>query len=460
MTLELENQNGQVILLSLDDMEQTDNTLLFNLTDTDGQRRGEIRLKDSRLTIDVDFEISEAEKLLIDSKKDSLRKEIADMMASGVDTTSDENTVNTNPYNPDDIKVRTDKMPLTLLFQMIEDGDIDLNPDFQRHLVWKNSQKSRLIESVLLRIPLPMFYFSEDRNGKLTVIDGLQRISAIYEFMKNRLVLKDLQYLDKECGGCVYKPSEGDRKQGIGSKYYRWFNMTTISVNIIDPSSPSKVKYDIFRRINTGGEHLLNQEIRNCFTGKKLREVLKELSGTESFLEATGRSISKTRMNDYEIILRFLYFLSLYEKDGNIDNYDGNMESSLDDFTESFEKYDEDTINRWRTLFDNSMRNATWLIGPEYAFRKIRPADLRQGARRQLINKAAFIGTSIPLAFINHKTVKSSYPKGILKEELAKLIDTDKTLFAYMSNGTNGWKNLTYTFNEIKSLIHSQISGH
>lgn len=460
MTLELESIDGQIMLLSLGDMRQHDDGILFSLTDEDDNRRGEVKMKDSRLTLDVDFAISETEKLLIDSKTENLRKEIADMMASGVDSTSDDALSNSNPYNPDDIKVRTDKMPLTLLFQMIEDGDIDLNPDFQRHLVWKNSQKSKLIESVLLRIPLPMFYFSEDKNGKLTVIDGLQRISAIYDFMKNRLVLKDLQYLDNECGGCVYKPAEGDKRTGIGSKYYRWFNMTTISVNIIDPSSPPKVKYDIFRRINTGGEHLLNQEIRNCFTGNKLRKTLKDLSGTESFLEATGRSISKTRMNDYEIILRFLYFLSLYEKDGNIDSYDGNMESSLDDFTESFEEYDEDTITRWRTLFENSMRNAIWLIGPEYAFRKIRPSDLKPGARKQLINKAAFIGTSIPLAFVEHESVKESYTQGMLKEQIANLIETNKILFAYMSNGTNGWKNLTYTFNEIKSLIHGQIKGN
>ena len=116
---------------------------------------------------------------IIDSKLDDLFSDILEKQKSGTDTFNEGNTLEHNPYNPEEIRVKTDKIPITLVFQMIENGDIDLNPDFQRHLVWDQIQKSRLIESILLRIPLPMFYFAEDKEGKLSVVDGLQRISAI-----------------------------------------------------------------------------------------------------------------------------------------------------------------------------------------------------------------------------------------------------------------------------------------
>ena len=95
-----------------------------------------------------------------------------------------------SPFNPEEIKVHAKSFSLRLISDMIDDRDIDLSPDFQRNFVWNSAQKSRLIESILLRIPLPMFYFSEDDEGRITIVDGLQRLTTIKEFMDNKLVLK------------------------------------------------------------------------------------------------------------------------------------------------------------------------------------------------------------------------------------------------------------------------------
>ena len=122
--------------------------------------------------------------------------------------------------------------------------------------------------------------------------------------MDNKFPLKGLQYLGSSCDGRYYE-SNG-KKAGIDAKYFRWFNLTTISVNIIDPTSPAKVKYDIFRRINTGGRSLNNQEIRNCLTRENLRTTLQMMTQADHFKIATDESVKSKRMDDHEIALRFM----------------------------------------------------------------------------------------------------------------------------------------------------------
>jgi len=391
----------------------------------------------------------------IESMLDDLVSEILEKQKIGTDAFNEGNIIEHNPYNPDEIKVRNDKISITLIFQMIEKGDIDLNPDFQRHLVWDHVQKSRLIESILLRIPLPMFYFAEDKDGKLSVIDGLQRISAIKEFMENKFPLKKLQYLEETCCDKYYETK--DRKKGIDAKYFRWFNLTTLSANIIDPSSPYQVKYDIFRRINTGGKPLNNQEIRNCLTGHGLREVLKEMVTMKEFKSATDNSVNQKRMEDKNIALRFLMFYDKVKQEGNIDSYNGYMDTSLDEFTEKNIKKNKADFKQQMQRYSDAMKNAEYLLGQRYAFRKIVSEDIRPGAHKQLINKALFVCISVLLADYSHEKIKSLNEKEILLSPLANKIQEDSKLFDYLSYGTNGRNNLLYTYSVLKKLFTEVI---
>lgn len=110
-----------------------------------------------------------------------------------------------NPYNPKLIRVDTKTFSIDMVNEMINDGEIDLSPDFQRGFVWTDiTRKSRLIESLLLRIPVTAFYFAQDEDGMFQVVDGVQRLTVINSFMKNEFKLKNLEYLT-ECNGKWFK---------------------------------------------------------------------------------------------------------------------------------------------------------------------------------------------------------------------------------------------------------------
>ncbi len=341
---------------------------------------------------------------------------------------------------------------------MIENGDIDFTPDFQRNFVWNSIQKSKLIESLLLRIPLPIFYFAEDKEGRLTIVDGLQRLTTIKEFMNNEFSLNHLEYLDDGVKGRYYKSNPEKKQLGIDAKYYRWFNMSQFAVNVIDPSSPYKVKYDIFRRINTGGKPLNNQEIRNCLSSKKLRTLLLEMSALEEFKEATNGSVRGTRMADREIALRFISFYGAYKKDATLKtSYDGYMEYFLDTATEDYANISEEKSHRFVMLYKNAMKNSLLLLGGTNAFRKLKYDNGAVDSKKQLFNKALFVAWSVLLADIPYDLLSQKYAQDYLLVPFAKLLKEDEQLMYYISYGTNGKSNLEYIFQKISELINEEI---
>lgn len=355
------------------------------------------------------------------------------------------------PYNPDQIRVESKTFSIRLIYDMIKDGDLDLSPDFQRNIVWDSFRKSRLIESILLRIPLPMFYFSQDEEGKLFVVDGLQRLTAIKEFMDNKLVLRDLEYLSSTCEGKTYNKESNK----IEEKYYRWFNMTQLSVNVIDPQSASKVKYDIFRRLNTGGRPLNAQELRNCLAKEKVRKALREMAGLSSFKRATGNSISDMRMDAQELALRFIFFRFHYKK-GAIRKYTGNMDLDLDDFVDLLNKMGDFEFDKYVAEFDSAMKNARYLFG-RHAFRKVY-INTSKDSPKSLVNKALFVSWSVLLANYDYNDVKNTLEKYSFIPILGERISADDDYYRALSYGTNGRKNILIAFEVAEQIIKENIT--
>ena len=448
------NDNFETVNFSIVKKEEMDNRYLFiNRDDNQILLEVETDLENKTLKIiskEVDIDEEEFNEIVGD-----VFVKIIDLEQSGINNSEGSISTEYKPYDPEKIKVRTDKMSLAQVSAMIDNGDIDLTPPFQRNLVWDPFKKSRLIESILLRIPLPMFYFAEELEGRLTIIDGLQRISTIKEFMENKFPLKNLQYLEN-CEGRYFK--DDGNKKGLEAKYVRWFNLTNISANIIDPISPSQVKFDIFRRINAGGKPLNNQEIRNCLAEQGLRNTLKAMVSTTEFKTATDNSVRTTRMDDQEIALRFLAFEELFSRDGNIDDYSGYMESFLDDYTELHKKDTPQDFEGKVQLFVNAMKNATYLIGGRYAFRKILPESINPNARKQILNKALFVVTSLLLSQYPYQKVIVHNKKGQLTEIIADTIVEDDQLYNYLSYSTNSKANMLYVFKIFNELFIKHIS--
>ncbi len=394
-------------------------------------------------------EVAESENRLIE-KLDTLALEYIEMLQSGSEDTELEFIEDEikHPYDAEKIRVDTKNFSLRQIFDMIEQGDIDLSPDFQRHFVWDNLRQSRLIESILLRIPLPMFYFAQDEEGRITVVDGLQRLSTIYNFMQDKFKLKGLEYLDNNNEKIF---------SSLDPKYARWFNMTQIFANIIDPQSPTRVKYDIFRRINTGGRPLNNQEIRNSLASRALRQRLTEMANSQEFKNATGWSVKDTRMEAQEFALRFMAFSEYYSEDKEFKNYAGNMNHALDDVTDKFSKYANDQLDKFMVKFKNAMLNASHLFG-KHSFRKILMHHLEPNQRRQLVNKALFVSWAVLLSEYSHDILKEKNEIACFQLPLAEKITNDSEFFKAISWGTNGRWNLKVAFEKAQELITEHLN--
>ena len=387
-------------------------------------------------------------------KLDYLGIQILEALQQGADLAAidiPDTAKNIKPYDPELIRVEPSNLSLRQVFDMIKDGEINLSPDFQRNVVWDNRRKSKLIESILLRIPLPVFYFSSDRDGILSVVDGLQRLTAIHEFMQNKLVLHDLEYLDN-CEGQTYSG-----KNKIDDRLFRRFNLTQISANVIDSSSPTKVKYDIFRRLNTGGRPLNSQELRNCLAGNRLRTALRTMAQSQEFLKTTTNSVSDVRMDAQEYALRFIRFRMLHvSPDSRISDYSGNMDDELDGSVELLNNLEGFDYGEYVQAYDRAMKNARYLFG-SHAFRKVY-RDTELNSYRSIINKTLFLSWSVLLADIDTDKLKKRFERNSWIKVLGKRISEDEYYYKMLSYGTNGWKNIVVAFDTAQEIINEQMN--
>jgi len=257
-------------------------------------------------------------------------------------------------YPIDTLLIRKETRTVFDVVRRIDSGGFILNPDFQRDFVWHPRKQSKLIESVIMRIPLPVFYLAEDSSGRTIVVDGLQRLSTFRDFLDNKLALR-LPHQES-----LHKK----RFEDLTPKLQNRIEDCNLELYIIDSKVPERAKLDIFDRVNSG-ELLTRQQMRNCLYMGQATNWLKVESLTELFSEATGDSLDSKRMRDREFINRFCGFFLL-----GVENYTkGDMDEFLARALKHMNHLQETALETLSARFQQTLQNNLELFG-RHAFRK------------------------------------------------------------------------------------------
>jgi Protein of unknown function DUF262 len=332
-------------------------------------------------------------------------------------------------YDPEKINIATREPTIEQLLRRIDEEALDLAPEFQRQAnIWTLEAKSKLIESILIRIPLPAFYIDATNGDEWVVVDGLQRLSALKQFVidksSNKLKLVGLEYL-KELNDKTYDELE--------RRYQRRILETQVTVYLIEKGTPLEVKYNIFKRINTGGVPLSNQELRHALNPGEATKLVAKLAAFSEFKRVVNISeLKKKRMDDREFVLGFLAFYLISYKE-----YQDETRNSF--FSKALSKINnlsKEEIIKIEEIFTKAMI-AAFDIFNDNAFRKIS----KKNRRKFPINKSLFEVWSVKLGRLSIQDIQ------ILKDRKTKLIDT----FAkYVDNDSDFLVSISQVKNKIE----------
>ena len=317
-------------------------------------------------------------------------------------------------------------------------GEIQLNPEFQRNLVWDVVRRSRLIESALLRLPLPAFYFDGVEANLWTVVDGLQRLSTLEDYItKNSFSLHGLEYLTSV---------EGKTFDQLPRGMQRELEETQLTIFIIRPDTPPDVKFTIFYRINTGGLVLTPQEIRHAlFQGASTR-LLKELADSNEFKLATEMGVSDARMDARECILRYLAFRLHPYTEYRRSDLNALLSSSMRELNSMKEK----DIAKIRDDFANAMKRTRDVLG-RFAFRKFSNESNRRGP----INKALF--ESWANVLLDYDIAQLSESKDRIRHTLAEAFASNPDYAKSLSAGTGSIASVRQRFEYAHQIVREAL---
>ena len=400
--------------------------------------------------------------------EEDIEKIQLELLSPGVEEENEE----FQPFDPEKISIDTKPITMDTCLRRLEQGTIILNPDFQRNEVWTMEKKCRLIESLMLKIPLPMFYVSSDERGVFYVVDGLQRLSTIRSFVlgDKYLQTKETRYKGEgfelenlEFWGKQYNDSNFN---GLPINIQNRILETGFTFTIINPGTPEEVKRNIFKRINTGGEPLTSQEIRHALYIGQSTKLLLRLSKSVEFIKATCNSVKSNRMMDRELILRVLAFnirsYMSYPKNNDMDSFLSdtmrivNIMPSLNGiegakvFRDGLTK-DQVVINEIGVLeerFLKAMERASDFFG-EHAFRKS-----YSGKKRTPINKGLFEVWGNLFGRLSDQEFKSLFKcREDFMKEYIELLESE-TFTYYISRDSLKFQSVKERYEKLSTLLN------
>jgi Protein of unknown function DUF262/Mrr N-terminal domain len=372
----------------------------------------------------------------------------ADVSAGvGVEDEDDEEASVERPYDTTRTQIVTKPLTIEQLQKRLKYGEIDLQPDFQRRAhLWTDERKGRLIESILLRIPLPMFYFDASNDDRWLVVDGLQRLSTLQHFMveqdpDKRLTLRGLEYL-RQFNGKTFEQLPRDMQRRIEE--------AQVFAHLIMPGTPPEFRFHIFKRINTGGLVLSSQEIRHALYGHGVGRAttwLRELAESDEFLAATGGAVSPERMLDMEFVLRFAAF--------SITPYGSYQDKGMDDFLnrhmEILNASSEKTLQQLGEQFRRAMTTAVEIFGP-HTFRK----NTADGQSRSPINKALFEVWSVTLGRCSLEAcARLIERRAAVVAAARRALKDDSSFETAITQGTNDTRKVHLRFETVEGIVRN-----
>ncbi|WP_330291481.1 DUF262 domain-containing protein [Streptomyces sp. NBC_00576] len=352
------------------------------------------------------------------------------------------------PFDPELIEVHPRNPTVDLVIQRLKRGLIDLQPDFQRQSgIWNERAQSRLIESLLLRIALPTLYVAEEDDESWSVVDGVQRLTTIVSFVKPEVAglgplrLGDLEYLTQ---------FNGSRFEDLPGRMQTRILETELSVLLIRRGTPEEARFNIFARINTGGQPLTRQELRHALIPGPAREFLAKLADSHFFLQATGHSVNPARMAERELCLRFLAFWMTPPERYVTQDFDGFLRTTM----HSINALPAQGLEVLERRFYIAMKRSREIFGSK-AFRK----QFHDVTRRYPINKALFEVQAVSMARCTRDEVDALRERASLVEEKFKDLMDEPDFYDAISSGTGDANKVNYRFQSMKDLLRDVLES-
>jgi Protein of unknown function DUF262/HNH endonuclease len=351
-------------------------------------------------------------------------------------------------------RVRTDKLdvPVEMLYQWVKKGKLDLQPSFQRYFVWNNVKASRLVESLILEIPIPVIYMAEEPDGGFSVVDGQQRLTSICAYIDGKFHdgrefrLSSLQ---------VVPELIGKRFQDLDSPMQEAINNASLRLIVIKADSQSDVKFEVFERLNLGAEKLNDQELRNSMYRGSYNDLLEQLTHNKYLRLVLGTDGPDKRMTDRQLILRFFaMWRSTHIK------YKSPMKRFLNQEMERHRNPSKNDLGEMKKVFEKSIEMAFTVFGT-HAFRRFHAGTEEHADGYWETNKLnVALWDTLLYSFSFHEKSHVIPVADTIHEEFLELLTTDQTFEDFVTSTTDKPERIRYRADVWRKRLERLVSGH